>query len=100
METSQSDFLRPLIIFISNIIDRKNSDPQSLKQPGWSPYTYTLDNPIRYIDPDGEYVETVADIALESLSYEEFRQYPGWITGVVLGADFLGLLVVDRVLKS
>ncbi len=28
-------------------------DPLAEKYPGWSPYTYTLDNPVRLVDPTG-----------------------------------------------
>ncbi|VVV02552.1 RHS repeat-associated core domain-containing protein [Mesonia oceanica] len=32
-------------------------DPMAEKYPGWSPYNYTLQNPIKYIDPTGMVVE-------------------------------------------
>ena len=28
-------------------------DPLASKYPGWSPYVYTLGNPVKYVDPDG-----------------------------------------------
>ena len=36
-------------------------DPMSDEYEGWSPYNYTLQNPIVYKDPDGEIVESLWD---------------------------------------
>ena len=32
-------------------------DPLADKYPGWSPYNYTLNNPLKYIDPDGREIK-------------------------------------------
>jgi len=36
-------------------------DPMAKKYPNWSPYCYTLNNPILLIDPNGEYVTKYKD---------------------------------------
>jgi RHS repeat-associated protein len=33
-------------------------DPMMEKYPGWSPYNYTLQNPVKLVDPDGRIVAT------------------------------------------
>src|SRR5690554_2552251 len=39
-------------------------DPANEMYPGVSPYAYTLQNPIRYVDPTGMYVESPDDIVI------------------------------------
>src|SRR5690606_17910758 len=34
-------------------------DPQSQEYYSWSPYNYTMDNPVVYVDPNGEFVGTL-----------------------------------------
>ncbi len=39
-----------------------NVDPLADKYPGWNPYNYTLNNPVRLIDPDGMEADDIVDL--------------------------------------
>jgi len=65
------------------------SDPQS-----WNRYVYTLNNPYKYVDPDGEIVWDVIDFACFGYSTYRFIDDPSWSTALDLGLDAAGLLPV------
>jgi RHS repeat-associated protein len=44
-------------------------DPLASRFPFSSPYVYALNNPIIYVDPDGEQVDYIVDKALEELGF-------------------------------
>lgn len=45
-------------------------DPKAESFPGWSPYSYTFNNPVTYVDPNGEY-----PIIITTRSYAPFKYF-------------------------
>jgi len=56
-------------------------------------YTYAANNPLVSIDPNGECLETVFDIAMVAWSAYDFVKDPSWTTGGALALDVLGVAV-------
>ncbi|MHB2154392.1 RHS repeat-associated core domain-containing protein [Calditrichota bacterium GD2] len=66
-------------------------DPLADNYPSWSPYNYTLNNPIKNVDPDGNFVETAIDVVSVALSAKDFYDNPtlanaGWLLADIAGA--------------
>jgi RHS repeat-associated protein len=64
-------------------------DPQAEQYPSWSPYVYTLDNPMKYVDPDGQAAETIADVASVGMSAYDLWQEPSWENAGWLALDIV-----------
>jgi len=54
-------------------------------------YTYVNNNPIKYNDPTGEYLETAVDVAFLGLSINEFRNNPTIGNAAFVALDGLGV---------
>ncbi len=58
-------------------------DPMAEKYPGWSPYNYTMLNPVKYVDPDGR--EIFSAIVEGTVAF-----------GLEVGFDFAGSLLSGK----
>ena len=93
--------------YLNGINQRFNSvDPAAGEYPGWSPYVYALANPVRNVDPNGEFAQPVIvgayaaavldvlDVYAFTVSLDEFRRDPSIGTGLVALGDAAGMLPV------
>ena len=85
------------VIFAGRYYDAKTGrwtsvDPLAHKLPGHDPYSYTLNNPLRYIDPDGKFPWDIVDIAAFGWSLKDFVNEPSWENAGWLALDAAGLL--------
>jgi len=64
-------------------------DPQQLNR-----YAYARNNPVKYTDPEGHYVESAFDIAfIGSDLYYLYNDVGDWTNWAALGGDIVGLLL-------
>ncbi len=63
-------------------------NPQDLNK-----YQYARNNPYKYVDESGEYVESIFDVIFISYDIKEFKQNPSFINTLALGGDVLGLIL-------
>jgi RHS repeat-associated protein len=65
------------------------TDPQTLNK-----YAYVRNNPLRYTDPDGHVIDTLADIGFIAYDIYDIAKNGASVTSVVtLGADVVGAAV-------
>jgi RHS repeat-associated protein len=73
----------------AGISEKDLLNPQRLNR-----YAYSLNNPYRYVDPDGRVVWDLIDFAFFAHSAYKFVKEPSWSNAGDLGLDAVGLLPI------
>ena len=61
-------------------------DPMSDKYPSLSPYVYCADNPVKLVDPNGEWSKSVHHKMIKTAVYE-FDEFSGYGKIISIGCD-------------
>ncbi|MBI1936314.1 hypothetical protein HYS31_07810 [Candidatus Woesearchaeota archaeon] len=63
-------------------------DPQQLNR-----YSYARNNPYRYVDPSGHYIESAVDVGFIIYDIQELKEEHSLVNYLALGADTAGLII-------
>ncbi|QTY28390.1 RHS repeat-associated core domain-containing protein [Flavobacterium sp. CS20] len=69
-------------------------DPKAHLMPAWSPYNYTMNNPINYVDPDGRSVEEPDDVIIKDKNGMEIGI---WYSNILDGEIYLNTSIGDGI---
>lgn len=68
-------------------MDPENGKPENPQS--WNRYAYAVNSPVKYVDPDGEAIDTFLDIAGLGYDIYELIRAPSWKNAGILAGDVI-----------